>query len=368
MRIGFLCAHNPHDRNSFSGTAYYACAALQALQRDGRLDEMRILGSHHDPRGPRGLAARIMRRLGRPAPKLRYGSEADLGAGLDWIVSLVSGDQGLALRAPLVHVTDATPNFLRDFYGKPITPADHDREAETIRQAARIVYSSDFIRDRAIADFGPEASSRMRVIPFGVNLDDLPGEAAPGHRIAATGPVNLLFIGKDWQRKGGEIALAAQQALRAEGRDMRLTIVGCDPRTARGRPGVTIWPYLDKNRRRDAARFAEILRRTHLFVLPTRADCTPMVIAEANAYSIPVLVTRTGGIPTLVAPEGNGRMLPPEAGVAEWAAAIGAMLADDRAYAALRQGAYRQYATRLNWHSWAEALVADLSGQPQVPA
>lgn len=370
MRIGFLCAHNPYDRNAFSGTAFYSCAALGRLRDEGLIGELRILGTHA-PVGRRSrLIQRTRRMLTLPPQPLSFASLADRGDGLDWIVSMVSG--GMALRlapqllAPFVHVTDATPDFLRDFYGRDIPPSAQQEETRVIEQAARVVYSSDFMRARALEEFGPQAGEKMRVVPFGVNLDHLPDTVTAGPAWPAgpgKGPLNLLFIGKDWQRKGGAIAFAAQQQLRVQGWDARLNIIGCDPPEAQGRPGVTIFPYLDKNLPEDARRFEALLADSHLFVLPTRADCTPMVIAEANAWSIPVLVTRTGGIPTLVTPDANGRMMPEDAGANDWAAAILQMLADPDAYAELRRGSHAAYRDRLNWHAWARALIADLSRQ-----
>ncbi|MBC7139186.1 MAG: glycosyltransferase family 4 protein [Defluviimonas sp.] len=369
MRIGLLCAHNPHDRNAFSGTAHYAAAALRQMAEAGRIAEFRVLGSHRAPRRGDRVLHGIGRRLGLAPGGPAFSSPADLGQGLDWIVSLVSTGLldrlGPRLLSPVAHVSDATPQFLRDFYGQEV-PAEKDAaEARVIARAGRVIYSSDYMRDRARAEFAPEFGPRMRAIPFGVNLDRLPLAPRPAARAPAPGaPVDLVFVGKDWARKGGPLALGALACLRAEGIEARLTIAGCDPAEARGAPGVTVIPYLDKNDPAGARRFDAMLDAAHLFVLPTRADCTPMVVAEANAHSLPVLITATGGIGSLMVEGANGRMLPPEAGPGAWAAAIRETLADPAAYARLRETSFAQYRDRLNWGAWAEALVAELEAAP----
>lgn len=359
MRIGFLCTQNPHDRNSFSGTLFYAWRGLQGLRARGEIEELRLLGRHPRP-GLEMQIARLRRRIrGGPFLPPRFDRRGDLGEGLDAIVALVASDliDRLPLRAPTVLVTDATPGFRREFYRSKLPPEAEEREGRVIGRAARVVYSSAFMRDLAIRDYGPDVAARSTVIPFGVNLDDLPGEASER---GTGGPLELLFIGKDWERKGGRIALDTLHVLRERGIPARLTIVGCNPAEAAGDADVTIHPYLDKNRPADAAIFNGLLRQAHVFVLPTRADCTPMVIAEANAYSVPVLVTDTGGIGTLVEPGRNGFMMAMEAGGADYADAVLRMTSDPDAYATLRRDSFAQYRDRLNWDAWAQSMLACL--------
>lgn len=366
MRVGFLCAHNPYDRNSFSGTAYYAFRGLQEMAYQGGISELRVLGTHRPPNRFNRYGNALRARLGLGRRKLTFRREADLGNGLDWIISLVSTDIAVSLaprlRAPLAHVTDATPQFLRDFYGHDISAQKEAAEAWLVAHARRVIYSSHFMMERACNEFGEQYRSRMRAIPFGVNLDSLPVESCiPEHMPEPCQPIELLFIGKEWERKGGPLALGIVAAMRRNGRAARLTIIGCDPEAAAGVEGVTVLPYLDKNNPEHSRIFDELLDKAHLFLLPTRADCTPMVIAEANAHSLPVLVTDVGGISSLVSQGRNGRMLPLEASAGEWAAEIEDILADPTLYRALRATSFSHYRERLNWGAWTRELIADLA-------
>lgn len=342
LRIGFLCPHNPFDRCAFSGTAYHMRRALTAAEGVA----LEVLGGHRPP-------GRFDRFLRRP----RHIPIAT--AGLDWIVALTSTDilDRLIGRTgvPVVHVTDATPAFLREVYGYDIPPEADAAEARVVAGAARTIYSSRHMAERAVADFGPAVAGRVAYIPFGINFDRLPG--TPPASPAAT-PLRLLYVGGDWRRKGGEIALAALDLLRARGLDVRLTCVGAVPRSVRGHPGVTAAGYLDKNRPAEAARLARLFSEAHLLVLPTRADCTPMVVAEANAHGCPVLVTDIGGTGSLMDPGQNGRTLPLSAGAADWAAAIRALTADSGAHAALRRSSFAHAHRRLTWAAWARDTVA----------
>lgn len=351
LRIGFLTPHNPHDRRSFSGTVHYAAQALGA-----RSDiELRILGPHRPPRA----LDRILRRTTPPITADVLAADGRDFSGLDVVLGLVATD--LLNRAsdltnlPLLHVTDATPGFLREVYGWDVPAAADDAEARLLNRA-RPVYSSTAMAERAAREFGGLATGATAV-SFGANFAVPPRGLAPVRELDR---LELLFVGGDWERKGGAIALAALDRLRAAGRNAHLTLVGTIPAERAGelraRADVTVTGFLDKNRPRDAARLAELYRRAHLFVLPTRADCTPMVVAEALAYHTPVLATDIGGIGEMVG-AGAGRILPREAGPGDWAASILQMTEDPNAYGMMADAAAERAAGPLCWESWAEGIA-----------
>jgi glycosyltransferase involved in cell wall biosynthesis len=366
MRIGFLCAHNPLDRHSFSGTAHYAYMGLLKALQSGEIAELRLLGSHRPPTRLRKYASAVKHRLGVADRKLEFTTGQDLGEGLDWIISLVSSGLAVSLaarlKAPLVHVTDSTPQFIREFYGSGIEAEGEAVEREMIGISARVIYSSDYMRDRAIAEFGSEFGSKLRAIPFGVNLDELPQLVKRlDSRLAPGGTISLLFIGREWERKGGPLALAAVEHLQAEGMDAQLTIIGCDPAEATGKIGVKTISYLNKDNPDDVRQLNKLMDSTHLLVLPTRADCTPMVIAEANAHSVPAIVTNVGGIASLVSDGVNGQLMPLDANGKQWADVIKELTASGERYSALRESSFVHFQRRLNWSAWARDLIADLS-------
>ena len=347
LRVGFLSPHNPFDRQAFSGTAYFA---LRALSRRADV-EVRVLGPHRPP--PR--FRRFARVVGLGARAVDP-DRLDL-SGLDCIVALVAADLAHALLSrtdiPIVQVTDATPGFIRSFYGKPVTEEYANREAEAVRGAALTIYSSQYMAERAVEEFGV-APARVASVPFGINMEALP-EAAPGKPPLT--PLRLLWIGNDWGRKGGQIALDTVAALRADGLDARLALAGDVPRDVTLPDGAERIGYLDKNRPSDAARLARLLTGAHLFLLPTRADCTPMVVAEANAHATPVLITGTGGIGSLIEAGTNGRMMPMEAGPQDWAAAVRELTGDPAGHAALCRSSFDHAHARLTWEAWARDVT-----------
>jgi glycosyltransferase involved in cell wall biosynthesis len=356
-RIGLLVSQNPFNRKSFSGTPYYM---LRALQAEPDLD-VRVLGGYR----AQGLVDRLRRR-----PPTRFDVEAGADdEGLDWIVGLTSLDLlerfSSGWRTPFAYITDATPQFLREFYGLKLDlgSEEEEREVRVMGAAQQVIFSSRYMADRAIRELGLTDTDKVADIPFGLNLDEVPVAPPPKPPLD---PLRLLYIGKHWRYKGGDTAIEALRLLRARGVDARLSMIGEVPEEFRREPGVEAWGYLDKSKWWDYRRLLRLLRESHLFVLPTRADCTPMVVAEANAYGLPVLISDIGGIGSLMAPGRNGEMLPGDAGGAAYADRIMALTADRAAYEALSRSSFEHCRDRLTWSAWTRELIGLLrsSGRP----
>jgi glycosyltransferase involved in cell wall biosynthesis len=81
-----------------------------------------------------------------------------------------------------------------------------------------------------------------------------------------------------------------------------------------------------------------------------------MVIAEANAFGIPALVSDIGGISTLVQSGSNGFLFPPSAGGIEYAKTIFQVFRDSAWYQKLSKTSRQEYENRLNWDVWAREI------------
>lgn len=344
LRIGFLCPHNPYDRRAFSGTAFFAA---RALERHPEID-LRILGGYR----PVAWLDQLRRRtVPRPGPE-----KFDC-TGVEAVVGLVASSLLESLDAvpdlPFLHVSDATPQFLRECYGRRCPAEADQREARVIARATACLYSSREMADRARAEFGVAA----RAVPFGLNMEAPIPKRPPKPSLDR---LELLFVGTNWARKGGDLAVATLERLRAGGVDARLTVVGRLPGAHAKHPAITAVGYLNKNRAHHAARLARLYARSHLMILPTRADCTPMVIPEAMAHGTPVLATNVGGIGSLLGGAGTGRMLPLEAGADDWARAVREMTRAPEHYQALSDAAADRATNRLTWDVWADEVLSSL--------
>ena len=93
----------------------------------------------------------------------------------------------------------------------------------------------------------------------------------------------------------------------------------------------------------------KIYSDSHFFVLPTIADCTPIVFPEANSFGIPVLTTNVGGNPSVIKNDVNGKLFEIDSFLDESFIYIKELFGDYEKYIAMAQSSFNEYQTRLNW-------------------
>lgn len=349
INIGFLSAHNPHDRRAFSGTAFYAARALAKTPGI----KLKLLGPHRRPN-----VLTIIAERSRLFPSLAHNRELiDLRdvdfEGLDVVVGLVATkmlDQLSTFgQIPYMHITDATPNFLREMYGIVLPRESDERERRVVSAASVTIYSSAYMARRASSDLNLKGMRALSV-PFGINFDVLPMSAP---KKAPLSRLELLFIGVDWRRKGGDTAVEVLSLLRANGWDARLTVVGRAPEQVSRNEYVTDCGFLDKNKSWELEYLSKLYSRAHFFLLPTRGDCSPMVLAEAMAHATPIIASDTGAVSELIGDDGAGICLPQCAGAGDWAGAIQTLAENPAAYAKAQETAFFRAHRQLTWSRWA---------------
>lgn len=121
---------------------------------------------------------------------------------------------------------------------------------------------------------------------------------------------NVLFIGRDYMRKGGDVALRAFEAA-SELPDVRFTYVGRmdDPaawKSVRGDRRVT---HIESP---SSARLAnDVWPVTDILILPTRADAFAVTVIEAMSRGIPVVTSALPAISEVVEDGASGFLVRP---------------------------------------------------------
>lgn len=146
------------------------------------------------------------------------------------------------------------------------------------------------------------ANNTVHSIPVGLDLEDWP--AVPPRSPKTTANPKILFVGNDFQRKGGDLLLQVHQQHFAD--QVELHLVTKEP-VAAHLPNVFVYNNITVKDDRLRRLYAE----ADLFVLPTTCDLVPWVCLEAMASSCPVISTKVGGIPDLIRPGENGWLIEP---------------------------------------------------------
>jgi glycosyltransferase involved in cell wall biosynthesis len=235
------------------------------------------------------------------------------GRGLDGLFyhtqTIALCSLGAMRRIPTVVSLDATPlNMDTVAVGYHHRPAKNDPAdwlkfrwvRGAFRAAAALTTWNRWARDSLVTDYGIHPG-KVRVIPPGVDLAAWrPGGGAHGARR----PARLLFVGGDFERKGGSVLLRAFR----DGLSGRCELdVVTNHEAVPGGEGVRVHRGLAPN----SPELRALFRDSDLFVLPTLGDCTPLVLIEAMASGLAVVATDTGAIPELVLDGVTGVLIPP---------------------------------------------------------
>lgn len=114
---------------------------------------------------------------------------------------------------------------------------------------------------------------------------------------------NILFVGLDWNRKGGPVLAEAFKTIVATYPDATLTIVGCNPRL--NLPNTRVLGKVD------ISKVMNYYNEASIFCLPTTLEPFGIVFLEAMAHKLPVVATNIGAIPDFIHDGKNGYLVDP---------------------------------------------------------
>jgi glycosyltransferase involved in cell wall biosynthesis len=364
MRIGYVTTYDASDVTEWSGLGYFIAKALENQSIEvvpvGPLTEY----SDSTLRAKHFFARYVTRKrwLKEREPRVLQSYADQVASKLKSLAVDVVFSPGtipisyLECDLPIAFWTDATCAGMTNFYpGWSNLTKDSRRNGNSMEQAALskcrlAIYSSDWAAETAKGNYEVDAR-KVKVVPFGANisrqqnLEDV-------RRSIGQRPMNyckLLFVGVEWYRKGGDIAVEIARGLNQRGLKTELTIVGCAP--PEELPAfVSTNGFLSKTNEAKRSRLDQLFAESHFVILPTRADCVPVVIAEANSFGVPVVTSNVGGIPTVVNHGVNGAMFPTESFAGQACEFILSAMNDTATYRRLAEGALGQYEDRLNWN------------------
>jgi glycosyltransferase involved in cell wall biosynthesis len=222
-------------------------------------------------------------------------------------------------------------------------------EQQAYDSSSLLIYSSEWAATSAIKHYNIPPS-KVKVVPFGANIE-CNRTVSNIKEIIDQRPKNkciLLFLGVDWIRKGGDMALQVATKLNEIGLNTELHIAGVHPNKELP-PFVKLHGYISKSTEEGRKRLNDLMANSHFLILPSKADCTPVVFSEANSFALPVISTKTGGIPTIIRDNVNGITYDMETPAIEYVEYIELKFRNYQQYIDLALSSFNEYQQRLNW-------------------
>lgn len=181
---------------------------------------------------------------------------------------------------------------------------------QKIEAADQVVCISQFARSQLMRLTAPAQWAKLQLCRLGVDT----ARFAMAAEDRQPGRVRLLCVGRLTPAKGQLLLVQACAALRNEGLDFELSLVGDGPDRQRLKAAV------EAHGLRECVRFTGALNQTEVrhaltqadaFVLPSLAEGIPVVLMEAMACGVPCVSTPVNGIPELIQHDRTGLLATP---------------------------------------------------------
>jgi glycosyltransferase involved in cell wall biosynthesis len=374
LRIAYVTTYDAADTSVWSGTGHHIGKSLEAQGM-----EVIYVGPLEDRGGRRASLKRVVARTIRkrflrerdPAVSRGYAEQVELklrGQDVDWILSpgtIPIAEIGGTI--PIAFWTDATFAQMIDLYPEfesltRQTIDDGNRlEQKALDRASIAIYASGWAARSAIAEYGADPS-KVKIVPFGANMP-VDRTRRDVELIIANRPgdvCRLLFVGVDWHRKGGDLALKIASRLHDSGVRCELTIVGSNPDIPESmRDLVNVAGFVSKKTRQGREQLEQLFSSSHFLVMPSRAECFGVVFAEAASFGVPSIASDVGGIPSAIRDGVNGFTFPLRTIVEDAADRISQLWSNSRGYDDLCLSSFADARERLTWDAAGRA-VADI--------
>lgn len=193
------------------------------------------------------------------------------------------------------------------FGGRPkrdsVVAASLEYERRLYHQVNHIFTMSEWAKRSLISDFSVPAE-KITVAGAGVNLRRLAAMSDKSYEAPS-----ILFVGKEFPRKGGDTLLRAFVQARERIPGATLTIVG--PRTIGEVPeGVNFVGRLDNDTETGLSRLLHEYQRASIFAMPSVYEPFGIVFLEAMAHGLPCLGSDQCAMPEIIVHEKTGFVQP----------------------------------------------------------
>jgi glycosyltransferase involved in cell wall biosynthesis len=356
MKVLFITQHDPYSMDLSSGSDYNY---LKAVQNNGF--DVKVIGPFESPPfWVERAVSRMYQKFGKRYLKYKMttawvASRATNKAVVDWKPDVLFTHYSSPLvffrdRIPCVYRTDSTfygTNQFYPMYGKLALWFEIWQEKRALRTAARVITHSEW-SSRILEEYYQVPKNRIEMYP---EPSTLPAQIVPKEINirdwkALKKPIRLLLVGRDYRRKGIDLAIEVVHKLNASGTPAQLIICGTN---GLADEFVKFVGPFKKSDPEQLKQYVELYRNAHLLIHPALFDAGPIVAGEAASFGTPTITNNAGGLGTTVQDNVSGVVLPIGSPAEAYVNAITELVENPERYYALCKTARDRYERELNW-------------------
>ncbi|MBI4271483.1 MAG: glycosyltransferase family 4 protein [Candidatus Rokubacteria bacterium] len=225
-------------------------------------------------------------------------------------------------------------------------------ERRLYRSAGCVFSASDWVRHSLIGNYGVDPA---RALTVGEGCNFAVSDRLAKHYDGKT----ILYVGYEFERKGGEVLLAAFERVAAEIPDAELLIAG--PRRLAGPlpRGVRLFGTVSRQE------LSRLYSRASLFVMPSLFEPFGLVFLEAMEHGLPCIGSDKCAISEIIV-DGETGLITPAGDVGALAEKIGYLLRRPETMRVMGERGRERVHERFTWPAVARRIDARLVGLLEV--
>ena len=244
--------------------------------------------------------------------------------------------------------------------GAPYSGASSLRETEfaavaarerRVYDAANRIYTMSGALARSFQDDFAQPVEKVLTVYAGANNPPTPLRVAGG-------PPSILFVGKDHERKGSAVLLAAFAKVRAALPTAELHLVGGIPPDA-DRPGIVAHGVLARSNPVERQLLDRLFGSATVFCMPSRHEPFGIVFLEAMLAGLPCIGTMRWAMPEIIV-DGETGWLVPDGAVDELAVVLLEALRDPPRAAKMGARGRERVLAKFTWAHVARRVIDDV--------
>ena len=376
MHLLYATLEDPYDPKSWSGTPFHM---LKALEQN--FEHVSVLGAQKPRRTWWTSLLRMVLGKKRYPLWMTQAALQTYGQRLDKAIEELRPDAVLCVSSQhLIYAkNESVPRFMisdapwiayklayQAYESLPLLAKRYAQlEAEAARRLTGVIYPTQWACKEAMQRYGIPVE-RCQRIPLGANRFCPQTDEQILLRInqRKLNPLHFLFVGKDWERKGGPEALRIVKEINARGLDATLHIVGCTPELApEQRHSVNVLGYLSPDDPEHIKRLEQAFAQADFFLVPSRAECFGLVFAEAQSYGLPCISFNSHGIPGVIDHQKTGLLYDATTAAETIARDVVQLAYKPAAYRAMALAAREKFTEELNWDRFGRRVYVAIASQ-----
>lgn len=219
------------------------------------------------------------------------------------------------------------------------------RQKESLEQSDGVVVQASYTAEAIARDFD-YPREKITATGLGPALPS-PGRSAVSFDTSRYEAGRILFVGRDWKRKGGDLLVEAFRMVQAEIPRATLTIVGPSAPPTEGE-GIRFIGPLNKAKLSQRRRLEQLFLNSSVFCMPSESEPWGLVYVEAAQAGMPIVGFHEWSLPDIVEHKVSG-WLATERSAEALAEGLVSVLRDPQAMSQMGQAAYDRVREVLDW-------------------